>query len=231
MGSFSFSFLFILPLLHSLEKSTIFPIFLFIILYFILFSYFLKIPDYKILQIKKNITKELIFAMRFLIIELESGILIYKSFENIRKNYPTIGKYFGDVSDMVNYGTNIDEALNNVVNKCPSEQLRMVFVQIQNSLKTGSDIVAALNSTIEQFTREQQILVNDYSKKLNPVAMFYMIIAVIFPSIGFMILVVITSFIGFQLDLSLLFVIVAFIGFIQFMFISMIKTMRPPVDF
>lgn len=200
------------------------------IIAFMFYSYLIKIPELYMSRQKKNIQKELLFALRFLIIELQSGIMIYQAFDNIEKNYPSIGKYFGEVLNMVNYGKNIDEALNIVVNKCPSDELRLVFVQIQNSLKTGADTVEALNSAAEQFTKEQQISLNDYSKKLNPMAMFYMIMAVIFPSIGFMMIIVVSGFVGFTIDLTVLFIMVGFLGFVQFMFLTMMRTLRPPVD-
>ena len=231
MGAFAFSFLFILPILHSLGKNIFIALIAFPVLFLMIYSYFMKTPDLYISKIEKRITKEILFALRFLIIELESGILIYTAFENIKKNYPVIGKYFGEVIDKVDYGDDIEEALNTVVNKCPSENLRMVLVQIQNTMKTGADIVSALNTTVEQFSREEQIMVDEYSKKLNPIAMFYMIVAVIFPSIGFMMLIIITSFIGFQMDLPVLLSLVGLIGFVQFMFVSIVKSMRPPVDF
>ena len=231
MISFSFSFLFLLPILHSLGHGILVPIISFFLLFPVIRFYFLKMPDLKILNLEKEITKEILFALRFLIIELESGVLIYKAFENIKKNYPVIGKYFGEIVDQVDYGTDIEKALNNVIQKCPSDNLRMILVQIQNSMKTGADMVTALNVTVERITREEKIMVNEYSKKLNPIAMFYMIMAVIFPSIGFVMLIILSSFIGFNVTLPILFGLIGMIGFLQFMFISIIKSIRPPVDF
>ncbi|MGM5485257.1 MAG: type II secretion system F family protein [Nanobdellota archaeon] len=231
MTSVAVCLLFFAPILDSMGKSILPAVILMPVIAVVMFSYMSKIPDFYIIKTEKKVTKELMFALKFLLIELESGIQVYNAFKNIRKQYPVIGRFFGEVVDRVDYGKSIDEALNSVVKSCPSEKLKMIFAQVQNSMKTGADLATALGTTADQFTREQKIEVDEYSKKLNPIAMFYMIIAVIFPSIGFIMLIIISSFIGFQIDLKVLLMIVGAIGFMQFMFISMVKTIRPAVDF
>jgi hypothetical protein len=44
--------------------------------------------------------------------------------------------------------------------------------------------------------KEQKISVQDYGKKLNPLAMFYMMIAIIIPSLGVTMIVVLATFLG-----------------------------------
>jgi len=50
----------------------------------VFFMYFLKYVDVKIEKVKKRIDEEIIFAGRFLIIELESGVPIHKVFEDMK---------------------------------------------------------------------------------------------------------------------------------------------------
>jgi hypothetical protein len=45
-----------------------------------------------------------------------------------------------------------------------------------------------------------------------------------------MMLVVLATFLGFSLSLTVLLIIAAMIGFFQFMFLGVIKSNRPPVD-
>jgi len=61
--------------------------------------------------------------------------------------------------------------------------------------------------------------------------MFYMIIAVILPSLGVTMLIILSSFIEFELNLTILLVIASLLGFVQFMFLSIIKFSRPSIDF
>lgn len=201
------------------------------ILFFILFSYMLKLPEVKISKKEKGISREIVFAGRHLIIELESGVPLYNALVNVSKNYEVIGLYFKEITNKIDLGTSMEDALTEAVEYIPSDEFRRLLWQILNSVRTGSNISKSLSSVLEQITREQIIEVNKYSRKLNPFAMFYMIIAVILPSLGITMLVVLSSFIDFELNLTIFLIIAGFLAFVQFMFLSMIKFSRPAIDF
>lgn len=195
------------------------------------FTYFIKYVDMKIEKIKKEIDQEIIYAGRFIIIEIESGVSIYNAIQNVEKNYTYVGKYFGDIINKVYLGTTIEDAINDTMINTPSNNLRKVLWQMMNALKTGSDIGPSLNSVITQIMKEQQISVQEYGKKLNPMAMFYMMIAIILPSLGVTMLVILATFIGLNISLTVLLGIACMLAFVQFMFLSMIKASRPPISY
>ena len=197
---------------------------------FLFYFYFLGYVDVKIEQIKKDIDREIVYAGRFLIIEIESGVTFYDAIYNIEKNYKVIGTYFGDIVNKVYLGTSLEDALNETMITTPSNNLRKILWQILNSIKTGGDIGVSLNAVIDQIMKEQKISVQDYGKKLNPLAMFYMMIAIIIPSLGVTMIVVLATFLGLQVGLPFLLVIAGFLGFIQFMFLSIIKSARPSIS-
>lgn len=215
----------------ALIKKILILIFGLPLLFLLIFSYLMKVPDAKIKSMEKEINKEIIFAGRFLIIELDSGVSLYQAMINIGDTYDMVGKYFREVIEKVKVGTTMEVAINEAVETVPSDNMRKIFWQILNSLKTGSNISNSINAVIEQIIREQKIEVMEYGRKLNPLAMFYMMIAVIIPSLGMTMLIVLATFIGLKLTLPVLLAIVGFLGFIQFMFVAMIKSSRPPVDF
>lgn len=200
-------------------------------MFFIIFLYVMKVPDAYIKKIEKEINKEIIFAGRFLIIELESGVSLYQAMINVGNTYDVIGGYFREVIQKVKVGTTLEVAINEAVDTVPSDNMRKIFWQILNALKTGSNISNSINAVIEQIIREQQIEVKEYGRKLNPLAMFYMMVAVIIPSLGMTMLIVLATFIGINLNLGVLFGIVGLLAFVQFMFVAIIKSSRPPVDF
>ncbi|MGV8162676.1 MAG: type II secretion system F family protein [Candidatus Nanoarchaeia archaeon] len=197
----------------------------------ILFLYFIKYVDVKIDKIKKEIDREIIYAGRFIIIEIESGVSLYTAIQNVEKNYEYVGKYFGDIINKVYLGTTIEDAINETMINTPSNNLRKVLWQMLNALKTGSDIGPSLNSVITQIMKEQQISVQEYGKKLNPMAMFYMMVAIILPSLGVTMIVVLATFMGLNMSLTTFMMIAAFLGFIQFMFLSLVKSARPPISY
>ena len=129
-------------------------------------------PDIKISKKEKDISKEIVFAGRYLVIEIQSGVPLYNAMVNMSKNYEIIGHYFKEVTDKVDFWTSMEDALNEAVEFIPSKDFRRILWQIINSLRTGSDISKSLSTVLEQIMREQAIEVNKYGRKLNPLAIF-----------------------------------------------------------
>lgn len=196
----------------------------------IFFFYFIKYVDLRIARLKRDIDQEIVFAGRFLIIELDSGVPIFKAFENVEKNYQVVGRYFGDIMNKVYLGTNIEDAINETLLATPSANMRKLLWQVLNSIKTGAEAGTALNTIIDQIVREQQITVAEYGKKLNPLAMFYMMMSIIFPTIGTTMIVVLLTFVGVNVTMPFFAVAAFLLGFMQFMFLSIIRTTRPPIS-
>ena len=201
------------------------------ILFVVMFFYMIRLPDLKIKKREKAVSKEIVFAGRFIIIELESGVPLYNAMVNVSKNFDVVGKYFKEMTDKVDLGTSMEDALNEAVEFIPSDDLRKILWQIINSIRTGANVAKSLYSVMDQITKDQINEVNKYGKKLNPLAMFYMIVAVILPSLGMTMLIVLSSFIQFELSLTILLALACFLGFVQFMFIAMVKFSRPAVEF
>ena len=185
----------------------------------------------KIKKIDKEINKEIIFAGRFLVVELQSGVTLYQGLKNMKKSYPVVGSYLMEIINKVNIGTTMEDAVTEAIEYCPSDALQKILWQISNSIRTGSDVAEPLTTVVETLLKEQQILVNEYGKKLNPLAMFYMLIAIIAPSLGVTMLTIVSIFIGLKLNLVVLLGIAVGIGFVQFMFVTMVNSIRPPVEF
>ena len=222
-------FLFLILAKFDLLRSALFLIVP--IIFFVMFFYMIRLPDIKISRKEKEISKEIVFAGRFIIIELESGVPLYNAMLNVSKNYEVIGKYFKEITDKVDLGTSMEDALNEAAEFIPSNDFRKILWQIINSIRTGSDVAKSLYSAMEQITKDQITEVNKYGKKLNPLAMFYMMVAVILPSLGMTMLIILSSFIQFELSLTILLALAGFLGFVQFMFISMVKFSRPAIEF
>ena len=220
----------IATILTQLEVLSWITYLFFPLMFIVTLFYMLKIPDVKILRKGKDISREIVFVGRFLIIELKSGVSLYDAMLNTSKNYEVIGEYFKKIIDKVDLGTTMEDAINETIETTPSSNLTKVLWQILNSLRTGADISDSLSSILDQIVREQVIEVKEYGRKLNPLAMFYMVIAVIMPSLGIIGIIVLTTFISIKIDLIALLAIAMFLGFVQFMFFSIIKSSRPAVE-
>ncbi len=205
--------------------------FLFVPLLWVMISFYLyHYVDYIIQKEAKLINQELVYATRYIIIQVESGIPLYATFENISKNYEHVGRIFREVNEQMNLGTPLTDALNEAIDGCPSDELRKILWQMLNSLRIGSEITQALQTVLEQVVREQKIAVVEYGRKLNPLAMMYMMMAIIVPSLGTTMLVVMATFIGLQLNLTILMILVGLLLFLQFMFLAIVRSQRPAVE-
>ena len=87
-----------------------------------------------------------------------------------------------------------------------------------------------MKGILDQISREQLLEVKAYGKKLNPMVMFYLMIAVIAPSLGIAMLSMLSSFIGLNLDFNSLLGIGVGVAIIQLMFIAVIRNSRPGVE-
>lgn len=234
VSAFMLSFVLVLlfggGMLTSLGKPVTLAVVAFPIVLVLAFNYFLRTPSAVIKRKEKEINTEIVFATRFLIIENDAGVPLYDCFVNISKTYKAIGKYFGSIIESVNLGTSLEDAVNEVVETCPSQNLRKVLWQILNTINTGADVGKPLTSVLQQIIREQKIEVEEYGRKLNPMAMFYMMIAVIAPSLGTTMLIIFSTFTGFKIGLAILLTIAGLVAFMQFMFFAMIKSSRPAVE-
>lgn len=195
------------------------------------FAYFLHYADLRIVQLANQVDQELTYAGRFLVIEMEAGVPLHETFKNVARTYEHVGSYFQEVVDKVEMGTSMEEAMNEIIEFVPSDGLRKLFWQILNSLRTGSEVADSLKVAIDQIIREQRISVVEYGRKLNPLAMFYMMVAVILPSLGVTMLIVMATFVGFQLSLPLLLSGAGALLFVQFMFLAAIRSQRPAVSY
>ncbi|MFH1510930.1 MAG: type II secretion system F family protein [Candidatus Woesearchaeota archaeon] len=195
-----------------------------------MFFYMLKLPDVKISRKEREIEREILFVTRHLIIELESGVALFDAFLNVSRNYPVMGKYFREITSKVDMGTPLEDALNEAIEFTPSANFRKILWQIINSMKTGAEVTRSLSGVVDQIAREQLIEVQAYSKKLNPLAMFYMILAVIVPTLGTTMMIVFASFLSIELNLAMLMIIVFFIACFQFIFWGIVKASRPSME-
>jgi len=199
------------------------------LIFLIFFYFFMHSPDVKVKKENAKISREIIFAGRFLMVELESGIDIYNALVGVAKNYETIGKYMCHIIKEVDLGTSLEDAINQEVELTPSDDLIKMLWQLLNSLRTGADTSKSLKSVVEQIVKEQQIEITEYGRKLNPLAMFYMIIAIILPTLGITMLIVLSTLMGIAVDFNILMVLLFFIAFMQFIFMSIIRSSRPAV--
>ena len=165
-----------------------------------------------------------------MLIKLNSGRPLLNALIETSKGYGVGSKYIKEIVDDIETGNPIEKALEKAMTYSPSEKFRKILFQVNNALKLGIDVTKPLESVIEEITNEQEIEVKRYGRKLNSVVIFYMLLAIVIPSIGMTMFIVIASFINFPIDFKEFLVVIFFIVIIQLVFISAFRAIRPQVN-
>lgn len=197
-----------------------------------LFVFLQQINYPKLLANKRirGLERNLLPALQDIMIQINAGVPLFNVLVSISKNdYGDLSTEFERVVREINAGEPEVDALERMVTKNPSLFFRRAIWQLVNGMKEGSDIGSVLHEIIGALTSEQTIQIQNYGSRLNPLAMFYMLIVVVGPALGITFITVMSSFVGLS-ALATKFVLWGVFGmvlFFQIMFIGLIKSKRP----
>jgi flagellar protein FlaJ len=200
------------------------------VLFFVFFIMGIGAIDVRIGQKAKEVDRDSLFAGRDILIALKSGAPLFNALLGVRKDYGATSKEFQKIVEKIDSGIPAEIALQQAYesNKAPS--FKRIILQVLMSLRSGSDIATGLESALNQISEEQIIEIRRYGQKLNPIAMFYMLFAIILPSLGVAIGVILSSFISFTVDFGTLSIVLVFLVFLQYMFLTIVRSSRPNFD-
>ncbi len=196
------------------------------------FAFFQQLlyPKLVIRRRVRDIERNLIGALQNLLIQINSGVPLFDVLVNISgSNYGGVSKEFGKAVREILSGEDEVEVLERVALQNPSKFFRRAIWQIVNGMKAGSDISNVISEVIISLGEEQLIQIQRFGSQLNPLAMFYMLIAVIVPSLGLTFVIILSTFISLGEGATKLIFFGLLIGtvFLQFMFVGVIKARRP----
>ena len=178
----------------------------------------------------RDIEKNLLAALQNMLIQLNSGVPIFDILVNLSKgNYGEISREFLKAVKKINAGKPQIETLEEMATLNPSLFFRRAIWHLVNGMKAGADMSSVIKEMVNLLAEEQILQIQRYGSQLNPLAMFYMLVVVIAPSLGMTFLIIISSFISLsEFATKLVFYgLFAIVVFFQIMFIGMIKSKRP----
>ncbi|MBW2990471.1 type II secretion system F family protein [Candidatus Woesearchaeota archaeon] len=200
------------------------------IFFFLSYTILLKSVDTKISKKAKEIDKDVLFAGRFLLIKLNSGKPLINSLMDASQSYGVANTYFKEIVRDIDLGTSLEKALEKATDACPSRKMKRVLFQINNALKIGIDVTQNLEAILEEISNEQLIEIQKYGKKLNSLTLFYMLLAVVVPSLGMTMFIVVAGLVSLNISASSFFVFIFFLLLIELAFLSIFKSIRPHVN-
>jgi len=202
----------------------------FVIVFYFSYRLLFRSVDVKIRKIAKDIDREVLFAGRFLLVKLNAGRPLLVALTEASKSYGVANKYFKEIVHEIDVGTPLEEALARASRYSPSEKFRRILFQISNALQIGVDVTNFLEAILDEISNEQLVEIQRYGKKLNSLTMFFMLLSIVIPSLGITLFTTIVSMMSANFDLSFFLFLAFILLVIQFLFISVFKSIRPTVN-
>ncbi|MBS3139275.1 type II secretion system F family protein [Candidatus Woesearchaeota archaeon] len=190
----------------------------------------IKYPSVKAYKRVRKIDADVLGALRAIMIQLDAGVPLFDAMVIVsRQNFGEVSKEFHKVVKQMSGGVSQIQALEEMALKNPSPYFRRGIWQIMNGMKQGADINPVIQSVVSDLSKEQIIQIEKYGAQLSPLAMFYMMGAVILPALGTTFIIILSGFLGLEDSLIklVLWGLLGFIVFFQLMFSGTIKTRRP----
>lgn len=202
----------------------------FVAVFFIIISYNKKYPKLLALRRVRSLEQNMVFAMKHMYVQVKSGVPVFNAMVSISEgNYGAMSGEFRRIVKEVNTGSSLEDVLDKTVLENPSPHFRRIIWQISNRLKSGVDIADTLEDVINHVSQEQRIMIRKYGSQLNPLTLVYMMVAVILPSLGITLLIVMSSLSGTSMSTGIFWVILFAVGAFQFIYLGIIKSKRPAI--
>ena len=199
-----------------------------IAVYRMMFGMFLNYPAQRGRKTGKGVERDILFAVRDIIISLRSGMPLYNAITSVSTGYGDASAEFKRIVEMVQVGIPLGDAIDRAIAETGSSSFRRVMLQASVSIKSGSDVISALQSAIDQLSQERIIELRRYGQRLNAIAMFYMLFGVIFPSMGLAVASIMSTFISFFPVNDNTLILAAFVlAILQFVFLRLVASSRP----
>lgn len=192
------------------------------------YLFYLFYPGILAKKIVEKADQDLIFALRDLSMQVNSGIALYDAMFNIsQSSYGKISEDFDSVVRDISSGTPEVVALQRMALKSKSEYLRKAVFQLITSMNAGAGVGSALQSIVGTLEHNILLSVKKYGANLNFLILIYMLVAAALPSIGITFLILLSVFSGTGISPEIIIAFLAFSIFGQLAIIGYIKNTRP----
>lgn len=199
---------------------------LFVLVLFVLLNY----P--KIIAGKESeiLDKDLVYALKDLLLSVSSGLSLFTAMTLVSTGkYGYVSRDIKRIVDRVNRGVPLDDAIEELAIKTPSEHFQNALWQLVNTAKSGANIEGVLRSLIDNLVSEQRSSIQKYSNELNVLTLIYMLAAVAIPTIIITLMIILNAFVLADITDVLLILFIVGSLFVQVAIIGFVKSRRPLV--
>lgn len=187
-------------------------------------------PGMYVQRRQRDIERNLVAGLEDILVQLNSGIPLFSVLVNVSDaGYGELSEEFKKAVRKINAGTPEQEVLEELSKRNPSNFFKRTLWQFSNGMTAGSDMAFVVKDSIKALNEEQMIQIQNYGNKLNPLMVFYMLVAVIVPALSITFLTILSSMVNLAENVAIfMFVgLFVFVMLIQIMFLGIIKSKRP----
>lgn len=193
------------------------------------FFTFANLPKIKTRRRTRELESDLPYALRDVLIQIKSGIPLYKAIKTATDGYGAASDEFEIIIRDVDSGSSISDSIEESIVKNPSKQYRRAMWQLATSIESGTEVSKTLDSIVESIIKDQELKIEKYGKNLNPYILVYLLIAVVGPSLGITGMIVISSFTGLEVGVQLYLAVIGVVLLAQIFFLNLVRSSRPEV--
>jgi len=227
---FFLGFLFFSITLIGAQLSILFVVGMAALSFISAFAFYLYYPTIQLRKIAQMTDNELVFALRELSLQIESGVTLYNAMLNVAQgDYGYASRAFAVTVRDINNGVPEKKALERMALRSRSEYLKKIVWQLLTALDSGAPLNDTLRKIVDNLMVDRRQVVKDFSASLNFLVLMYMLVAAAIPSIGMTFLILLSTFSGIGLGEEAYLVILfgTFLG--QIGIIGYINASRPVV--
>ena len=119
------------------------------------------------------------------------------------------------------------DALEKMGVRTESRFVKRTIWQLVNVMRSGASVVMALRNVVSSLVLYQQKQIRDFTQELNMWSLVYMIFAVILPTLGVTMLVVLSAFSQAGVSKGLFIAVIAVSFFAQVGVVGFVRSRRP----
>lgn len=185
-------------------------------------------PIMRVTKKVRELDRNLVFALRTILVQLRSGVSLFDSMKVVAEGkYGAVSHEFHKAVGQISTGTIQEIALERIAEFNPSIYFRRTIWQIVNGMRAGADITEVLSESVNTLTEAQSIQIRNYESQMKILSLVYMMLGVIVPALGITFLIVLSSFPQIQITEFYFWILLAFAGVSQFMYLGIVKSKRP----
>ncbi len=190
--------------------------------------FFLMYPRMMGKTIGSTIDKELIFAMRDMLIQISSGIPLFTVIENLGSaNYGYVSMEFQRVATNVKGGSALLNEIELMAIRTQSEYLKKISWQLVTAIRSGADLTSTLKSIVKILVDYQFAISKSFNAELNFIILIFMLVSAVLPTIGTTVLVIFSVFGMFGVSSEVLLGVVVVSFLVQAGIVAYVYTKRP----